>query len=323
MSLAVEFVIAALCILGTAIFAGAETAFYRISRVRLEMEARAGSRAAQIVQRLGHDRTQLVIVFVLGVNVCIEVLTWRTSSALRARGFSDTAVELVLTFVLVPIVFFTAELLPKDLFRRRPHATLWMTAPIVEAVRLLLWPLVQVLAFVARAATRAVGGGALDAGAQGREALLGFLREGAQSGAILGHAEVMARNVLNLRSIPVERCMVPWSDVVRLELPAEPTTHYSAVAASVHTRIPAQDAEGVVLGYVHQLDVLGDGEGCRVVDRLRPIVEFPPDLAVDRALARLRAAGQRLALVGTRSAPLGIVTLKDLLEEISGDLARW
>ncbi len=323
MSLALEILIGLLFLVGTAIFAGAETAFYRISRVRLEMEARAGSRAAQIVQRLGHDRTQLVIVFVLGVNVCVEGLTWLASHSLAERGFSDTAIDLVLTFVLVPIVFFTAELLPKDIFRRRPHATLWMTAPIVEAVRLLLWPLVQVLAVVARAAARAVGGGTLDAGAQGREALLGFLREGAESGAILGNAEVMARNVLKLRSIPVERCMVSWENVVRLEADADGLVQYRAVAASVHTRILVQREGDAVLGYVHQLDVLGDGEGCPVLDRIRPVAEMPPDLPVDRALARLRAAGQRLALVGTRAAPLGIVTLKDLLEEISGDLARW
>jgi CBS domain containing-hemolysin-like protein len=63
------------------------------------------------------------------------------------------------------------------------------------------------------------------------------------------------------------------------------------------------------LGYVHQLDVLGDGEGCDVLERLRPLSEFPPHLPVDRALARLRAAGQRVASVGTREAPRGIVTL--------------
>ncbi|MCY2960956.1 MAG: CNNM domain-containing protein [Planctomycetota bacterium] len=324
MSLELEIFIIVLCILGTAIFAGAETAFYRASRVRLDMEARAGSRAAQIVQRLGHDRTQLVIVFVLGVSLCLEVMTWRTEAALHARGFSNTGVELFLSLLLVPFVFFVAELFPKDLCRRRPHAALRFTAPIVEAVRLLLWPLVQVLAVVARAAARAAGGaGDLDAGVQGREAVLGFLREGTQSGAIPGHAEEMARNVLKLRSIPVERCMVAWKDVVRLDADAAPDDHYDAVAASAHTRIPVADRKGLVLGYVHQLDVLGDGESRLALDRLRPLTSIPPDLPVDRALARLRAAGQRLAIVGTREAPVGIVTLKDLLEEISGDLARW
>jgi CBS domain containing-hemolysin-like protein len=44
---------------------------------------------------------------------------------------------------------------------------------------------------------------------------------------------------------------------------------------------------------------------------------------VDKALARLRAAGARIALVGDPAGPTGIVTLKDLLEEISGPLAKW
>lgn len=323
MNLVLEVGFAVLCVLGTAVFAGAETAFYRVSRVRLDMEARAGSRAAQIVQRLGHDRTQLVIVFVLGVNLWVEALTWRMESALHARGFSDTGVELFLALVLVPTVFFAGELLPKDLFRRRPHGALRFAAPFVEALRLLCWPLVQVLALAARAAARAAGGGDLDAGAQGREAVLGFLREGTQSGAIPGHAEEMARNVLKLRSIPVERCMVPWKDVVCIAPDAPEAAQYAAVAASTRTRMLVAPPGAAVLGYVHQLDVLGEGEGRAVLDHLRPVTEIPPDLPVDRALGRLRASGQRLAVVGTRAAPVGIVTLKDLLEEISGDLAHW
>lgn len=320
---ALEIAIAALCVLGTAVFSGAETAFYRVSRVRLDMEARAGRGAARIVQRLGRDRAQLVTVFVLGMSLCVEVLTWRTESALHARGFSDAGVEAFLLFVLVPFVFFAAELFPKDLFRRRPHAALRFSAPVVEGARILLWPLVQALALLARSAARATGGGDLDAGAQGRAALQNFLREGTQSGAIPGHAEEMARNVLELRSIPVQRCMVPWSDVVRLATEAAAGEQYALVASSAHTRIPVVGAGGAALGYVHQLDVLGDGDPASVLEHLRPITAIPPDLPVDRALARLRAAAQRLAVVGTREAPVGIVTLKDLLEEISGDLARW
>ena len=37
----------------------------------------------------------------------------------------------------------------------------------------------------------------------------------------------------------------------------------------------------------------------------------------------MRAAGQRIALVGTPEVPLGIVTLKDLVQTISGELGGW
>jgi CBS domain containing-hemolysin-like protein len=117
--------------------------------------------------------------------------------------------------------------------------------------------------------------------------------------------------------------MVAWSEVVRIAAGGAAAERYAVVAGSAHTRIPVVAEGGAVLGYVHQLDVLGDGDPGAVLEHLRPITAIPPDLPVDRALGRLRAAGQRLAVVGTREAPVGIVTLKDLLEEISGDLARW
>jgi CBS domain containing-hemolysin-like protein len=42
---------------------------------------------------------------------------------------------------------------------------------------------------------------------------------------------------------------------------------------------------------------------------------------VDRALLRLQGLGRRIALVEEAGRPVGIVSLTDLLEEISGDLA--
>jgi CBS domain containing-hemolysin-like protein len=133
----------------------------------------------------------------------------------------------------------------------------------------------------------------------------------------------MARNVLNLRSIPVERCMVPWKDVTRLDARDSDPDLYAAVSRSRHTRLVVVGADGAVAGYVHQLDVLGGGPGEPVLDHLREVRSLTPGTAVDRALSRLRASGQRLAIVGDPALPLGIVTLKDLLEEISGDLAGW
>jgi CBS domain containing-hemolysin-like protein len=74
---------------------------------------------------------------------------------------------------------------------------------------------------------------------------------------------------------------------------------------------------------VHQLDVLRGGESVPVLSHMRPLPVLLPDLSVDRALTRLRATGQRAALVGSADVPLGLVTLKDLVETISGDLAGW
>lgn len=324
MSLWISALVLVVGLVGTAIFSGAETAFYRASKVRVDMEARAGSRTARLVGFLLARETALVIVLVLGLNLCLEFMTRDVEVLLVAAGVPHSGIEIYLTLILTPIVFFFGELLPKELARRKPHAFLRIAAPVVVSMRFLLWPIERALFLVTATVSRLFGlEERLFQAGQGRDAVLDFLREGQKSGAIPHSAEQMARNVLNLRSIQVERCMVPWKDVTRLDARDADADLYAVVSHSRHTRLIVVGADGSVAGYVHQLDVLGGGPGEPVLDHLRDVRALDPGTAVDKALSRLRASGQRLAIVGDPAHPLGIVTLKDLLEEISGDLAGW
>jgi CBS domain containing-hemolysin-like protein len=117
--------------------------------------------------------------------------------------------------------------------------------------------------------------------------------------------------------------MVPWRRVEALRADLPPAEARARLAATPFSRLPVVDERGEVRGYVHQLEVLGV-PGAAPLDRhLRPLLALAPDAPLDRALARLRTSGQRAALVGTPARPQGWVTVKDLVEEISGELARW
>ncbi len=320
----VDLAILAACLVGNAAYSGSETALYTVSRLRVDVEARHGKRSARIIQRLLADDVSQIIVLVLGVNLCVEVMTFRAEGLAVMLGLPGAAVEILLALVLTPVVFFFGDLVPKDLFRRRPYAFLSITAPLIFVTRIVFWPVERVLWIVSTLVTRALRlEPRMLAVVRGREAVLNLLRESTQTGAILPHAEQLARNILKLRSIEVERAMVPWRNVVQLSSTSSEEELFTAVSRSSFTRLPVVDESGRVLGYVHQLDVLGAGPETRVLDHLRPVIELAAHTPVDRALARLRTGGQRLALVGGRDQPLGLLTLKDLVEEISGDLAGW
>jgi putative hemolysin len=319
----VDVLIIAACLAVNFCFAGSETALYTVSRARIEIEARQGRRAARLVQRLLADDVGLLIVILIGNALAIELLTFRFEDLLHGLGVHAVAKQLALALVLTPLVFFFGEALPKDLFRRRPYALLSVTAPLITVARVVFWPLSRSLAVITSLVTRALGlEPHLLSVVRGREMVLRLLRESAETGAILPQSETLARNVLKLRSIPVERAMVPWKSVVSASTALGDEDLRQSVAASPFTRLPAVDARGTVVGYVHQLDVLRSGDA-PVLEHMRPVLALAPDVPVDRALARLRVAGQRLAIVGTPERPVGLLTLKDLVEEISGDLAGW
>jgi len=303
----------------TGVFTGGETGLYSLSRLRVEAEARAGHRSARIIRRLLRDDAGLLATVLIGYNLMVELSTYAGARLLERLGLAGSQRELVLALVLTPIVFLFAEFLPKDLFLRRPHTLLGYSAPLIAAAKILFLPLAWPLRVASGVFERALGLESHElARVHGREAVIELLQE--SEAPVLPHTERMARNALELRSLRVERVMVPWRAVETLHVEGDPR---AALARTPYTRLPVVDRSGAVLGYVHQLEVLASEGADGVARHLRPMIALEPSTPIDRALARLRATGQRAALVGPSARPLGLVTLKDLVEEISGELARW
>ena len=93
--------------------------------------------------------------------------------------------------------------------------------------------------------------------------------------------------------------------------------------------MPVLDGPEKVVGVLHLLDVLlaQESEG----GALRPVTEFmappltlDPDQTVTAALTAMQRHGAAMAIVtDPQQRFLGIVTVKDLVEEIVGDLHAW
>ena len=268
------------------------------------------------------DEAALLITILIGNNLVAQLATYQMEDLVRG-AVPEVALELVVTLLLSPILFMFGEVVPKDLFRRRPYALIGLTAPFIALCRVLFLPVERLLWLVSAGFSRLLGQEPRLANqVRGREAVLRLLEEGTETGAIEPHAERLARNVLKLRTTRVVDCMIPWDDVLTLDAVLPNEDLRTAVAESPHTRLPVV-ADSAVTGYVHQLDALSPKGDGRILEPLHDAVAVRPEAPVDRALARLRASGQRMAIVGSLEAPVGLVTLKDLLEEISGDLAEW
>ena len=305
------------------IFSGSETGLYSVSKPRVHLEADEGLRGAKHVRKFADSRAALLVTILIGNNVALELMTLSAEDLLHQRGFSPLQRDLVLSFVLTPMVFLMGELLPKDLFRRRPHVLLRWTAPILAVCRVVFWPLGVLLLLLSRGLELLFGLQPAElAEHPRRHEVLSVLAEGRAAGALEPHAEELAHNALKLRSLPVTRAMIPWSQVLCLDAEAGEEALAAAVQSSNYTRLPLVRGREV-LGYVHQLSALEARGSKEILECAESLLFLDPTLSVDRALSRLRHAGRRMAVVGTAENPQGLVTLKDLLEEISGDLGGW
>ncbi|TAJ25319.1 MAG: DUF21 domain-containing protein, partial [Planctomycetota bacterium] len=136
---------AALLVLG-GIFSGTETGMYSASRLRVEAAAKSGGRTARLVRQLLSDDARLLITLLFAYNAVLQSLATLFERQIGAWiSPPDAWREALASALLAPIVFFCIDLLPKDLFHRRPLALLHLSAwPVVVVQKLLLpivWPL--------------------------------------------------------------------------------------------------------------------------------------------------------------------------------------
>ena len=88
----------AFCITQSAIFSGLNLAFFSISRLHLEVEAKKGNKAAQTILRLRDDSNFLLTTILwgnVGINVLLTMLSDSVLTGVSAFLFSTIAITII------------------------------------------------------------------------------------------------------------------------------------------------------------------------------------------------------------------------------------
>ena len=123
----------AFCVTQSAMFSGSNLAFYRLSRLRLEVEARRDERASRVL--LLRQDSNFLLSTILWGNVAINVLL-----ALLAN--SVMAGVIAFLFSTVVITWF-GEIMPQAYFSRHPLRTAALLAPVIRLYQFLLYPVAR------------------------------------------------------------------------------------------------------------------------------------------------------------------------------------
>lgn len=120
----------AACVTQSAMFSGSNLAFYRLSRLRLEVEARRDPRALRVL-KLRQD-SNLLLATILWGNVAINVLLALLANSVLAG---------VLAFLFSTfIITWFGEIMPQAYFSRHPLKTAALLAPAIRCYQFILYP---------------------------------------------------------------------------------------------------------------------------------------------------------------------------------------
>ena len=129
----------ALCLLNSAAFSGLNLAVFGISRLRLEIEAASGNRAAEKVLTLRRD-SHFLLTTILWSNVASNTLLAILSNSILVGVIAFVFSTVVITFV--------GEILPQAYFSRNALKMASILKPYLRFFQILLYPVAKPSALV-------------------------------------------------------------------------------------------------------------------------------------------------------------------------------
>jgi len=312
-------------VVSAGLFAGLETGMYTMSHVRLSVRASRGDTDSARLAREYSKPKRLLSTLLVANAIAGWFASFGVSQIFTGLGYSAVQAVALDLLVLVPILFLFGEVLPKDLFR--VHADRWMPryAGLLTGLRVLLCAtgIVPIVAGIGTLASRIFGRGARAELIEARARVSALLAEGAGSGGLSEVQLGFADRVFTMREISVKQEMRVWRDVAWISIAASPAERARVFLQSGASRLPVVDATGKVSGVLVAVDHFASPEAPTSA-LVRPIVTIAPATKALDAIQAMRRERVQLALVADRpDRPLGIVSMKDLVEPLVGDLAAW
>jgi len=322
-------ILAAAAVLASGFYSGCETGMYCLNRIRLRLRADSGERRARRLQHLLRDEQNLLAVALVGTNAANYVATAVVARLFaEATGFGDRPIELLTAAAVTPTLFVFGEVVPKNLFQRAANKLMYSAAPglALSETILRVTGISRLLKMLARCLVARIQPGQLHPHLlHPRHEVVALLREGLAEGIMTSQQSELIDRVMNLLTVHVRSVMTVRHRMVTVRANASRDEFVRLVRQHNYSRLPVyQDDPARIVGIVSVLDVLAGPPDAPLTTFMREPLTLRPDEPVPSALLRMRQARCAMAIVTDASGRcLGLATVKDLVEQIVGNLPAW
>ena len=335
-----DFLLIAFLTLLNGVFAMSELALASSRKARLTAMSESGDKGAHAALKLLDNPTQFLSSVQVGItsigmlNGIIGEAAFSDDLArvLLAWGTSERAASVTATAVVVTVITFITivfgELVPKRIGQLYPEVVARLVSRPMTWVARIAKPFVRLLSISTQAVLKLLRVNN-DAGrAVTEEEIAASLEEGREAGVSEHHEHQMVHNVFSLDDRPLTSLMVPRTDVEWLDASHTVAKCLELLGHSggkgTHSWYPVcrgslDDVVGVIS--VARLLELGIHEPDPVERHVHAATFLPETLSGMELLEQFRArSGRMVFVVDEYGVVQGIMTPRDLLEAITGEL---
>ncbi len=338
----------ALTLLFSAFFSGMEMAFISADRIRLELDKQEGGWTARILQYFYNHSERFISTMLVGNNIALIIygilMAQLIEPPIREYLFrNDFLVVLTQTIFSTIIILFTAEYLPKTLFKLNPNMMLRIFAIPLWLIYWILSPISSFSTLLSHGILRLFGMPIVKEkqGALTRVDLDFFVQKGIENADDdddtkddeKSHSNPskaddddnlqelqLFKNVLDFSEVKVRDCMIPRSELTAVSIDTPFKDLNQLFVETGYSKIPVykEDIDNLI-GYIHSSEMFRRPRQWQ--QKIIAIPFVPETMAAPKVLRMLMEQKKSIAaVVDEFGGTAGVITMEDLFEEIIGDI---
>jgi CBS domain containing-hemolysin-like protein len=317
----------------SAFFSGMEIAFVSSNNLKIEIDKSKGLLSGQILSRLNQNPSRFIGALLLGNNFALVIYGIAIAGALEPLIYQILPTYLTTEFVILFIqtiiatllILFTAEFLPKVLFRINPNAILNFFAIPVFLFYYLFFPVIYLFTGVSGWILKLVFG--IKSLEQSyvfthidlNDYIRLFGGEISRAGEVTQEIQ-MVQNALDFTNIKLRACMVPRTEIVAVE---ESDSLDGLGRVFIETGFSKiliyKNSIDNIIGYTHSSDMFKKPVDIHSI--MRSVFFVPETMLANDVLSLFIKQHKSIAIVVDEfGGTAGVVTMEDIIEEILGEI---
>ena len=311
-------------ILISGFFAAIESSYFSIDRIKIKKLANSGSKSAKIVNLLRNNPKALVISFLIG-NELANITATSLIASLTIEYFGKeylVAGALISTLLLLSL----GEITPKLIGTNYSEKYALITAKPFYTFYLLITPFRIILLKFTTFILNKIGLELPTHEHKITEEDLKFLIHQSAEQKILSEEEAdLISDTFELSEISVTEIMVPRRDIYAVEKGITVKELATSLEGKDYSRIPVYEENlDNIVGVIYLKDILFliyEGKEEKIDSFIKPILYLPEFTSALDAMKKFNEAKQSIAIiVDEHGTTVGLITYKDLIETVLGDL---
>lgn len=328
-------IILVLC-LANGLFAATELSMISARRGRLQQQAEAGQKGAEVALQLQDDPNRLLSTVQVGITLIGTFAGAFGGASIASQlalllqpwigELSETLAFVLVVAVVAYLQLVIGELVPKRLALQSAETIAIRMAQPMSVLAAMSRPIVWLLTWSTEGLLLLLGRSKNEASGVTEDDIRQIVREGAEGGALEPQEHAMIESVIRLGDRSVRQVMTPRHTMQSIDADKTLGAVIDEILEVGFSRFPVYERQfDHVIGIAHIRDLLRihRSDPNRLVrDAMRPPLFVPERSRAAALLGTFRKQQQHMAVVVSELGMVeGVVTLEDVLEEIVGEIA--